>query len=97
MPRIRYELVHTLDGEEARRRLELLMARFAKKYGFSTRWERAGWARVSGRGVKGSLELAEGHVVVDLDLSLLLSPLRQRIQRGIATQIEQALLGSPKS
>lgn len=91
MPSIRYSHHHALDPGEARQRLQQLMDRFSRRYGFHVRWEREGRASVRGRGVKGSLELRNGHVLLDLDLSFLLSPFKSKIEEGIVRQIEQAL------
>lgn len=91
MAKIRYQHTHSLDLEEARRRLRRLMQRFSEKYKFTTRWEHDTLARVKGRGVKGSVELRPTEIRFDLSLSLLLTPFKARIEEGIATQVRHAL------
>jgi putative polyhydroxyalkanoate system protein len=91
MPSIRFHHHHTLGPGEARQRLQQLMDRFSRKYGFHVRWEQEGRASVKGRGVKGSLELKNGQVRLDLNLSFLLSPFKSKIEEGIVRQIVQAL------
>jgi putative polyhydroxyalkanoate system protein len=91
MPKIKCEQRHGLPEDEARESLLGVLARFGEKYGFQATWEKSTWARVTGRGVKGAIELRPGLVVFDLDLSLFLSPLRAKIEAAIAREVEHAL------
>lgn len=91
MPRIRYSQQHSLETEEARRRLQRLMDRFGQRFGFRTSWVGTRAADVKGRGVSGSMTLGDGEVLIDLNISLLLTPFKSRIEQGIASQVEQAL------
>jgi putative polyhydroxyalkanoate system protein len=92
MPRIKYQCRYEIDGDEARRRLQQLMDEFGRKYGFKTSWVGNGTVDVKGRGVRGSMEVRDGQVSLDLDLSFLLSPFKAKIEDGIVRKIEQALL-----
>lgn len=85
---------HALTRAEAQQRLRALLEKFRAKYGFDTRWKNDALLEVSGRGVSGRVELDEGVVRFDLHLSLLLSPLRARIEEGISRNVASALTAS---
>lgn len=91
MPKISLEHFHSLTAEEAQQRIQELMERFSRKYGFSAHWERRHCARVSGRGIKGSVELQPGRVRFELKIPLLFSPFKPRIEAGIRDQVSRAL------
>lgn len=91
MARIRYQHSHSLDLEDARRRVRQLMQQFSDKYKFTTRWEHDTLALVKGRGVKGSVELRPTEILFDLSLSLILTPFKARIRDGIASRVRRAL------
>ena len=94
MPRIKYQRGFTLQRDEARRRLQGLMERFGEQYGFTCRWTDDTRVDVKGRGVSGWMTVGSDAVSLELNLSLLLSPFKSRIEDGISRKIEQAL-GDP--
>lgn len=71
--------------------MQELMDRFSQKFGFSARWEQGTWARVTGRGIKGSVEVQPGMVLFDLSIPLILSPFKSKIEAGIRQQVSQTL------
>ncbi len=92
MPKIHFEHRHALAPEEARRRVGELLEQFGAKYHFTSRWDRPDHASVSGTGLKGSVDLRAGVAVFDLDLSLLLTPIKSKIEAGISGAVSGALV-----
>jgi putative polyhydroxyalkanoate system protein len=91
MATIRYRRRHSVEPEVARAELRRLVQRFAEKYKFSAVWEGEDRAVISRRGVKGLVELRPGEILFNIRLSLLLTPFRTRIERGLAQEVQQAL------
>lgn len=91
MPKVYVQHSHSLEQEEARARLRALIRGFEEKYRFKADWVEPDRAKVSGQGVKGTLSLVPGKVTFDLDLTFLLSPLKARIESGIASEVARAL------
>ena len=91
MPKIEINQKHSLSIEETRKRLDSLLAQFSAKYGFNLDWENDSRAKVSGSGVKGFTQLSDGNVQISLDLPLLLSPLKKKIQEGITAELQKVL------
>ncbi|MCA9666114.1 MAG: polyhydroxyalkanoic acid system family protein [Myxococcales bacterium] len=91
MPKIQYRHDHSLDSDESRRRIQDLFERFGAKYRFRTRWTSDTLAEVSGRGVRGSVSLADGRVDLRLDLPFYLAPFASRIESGMTRELAKAL------
>lgn len=91
MAMIRYRRRHSVEPEVARVELRRLVQRFAKKYRFSAGWEGEDRAVIARRGVKGTVELRPGEILFNIRLSLLLTPFRARIERGLAQEVQRAL------
>ena len=85
---------HDLSEDEARQRVEALMDRFGEKYRFTARWTNERRATVSGRGVRGLVELGQKFVRMELSLPFFLLPLRTRIEQGMAREVSRALEAS---
>ena len=92
MPKITFQHQHSLDNEEAQKRIQDLMRRFSSKYHFEAEWVSNDQARVSGKGLTGTIEMPSGQVVLSLDLSIFLAPFRSIIESEIAKEMKQALL-----
>jgi putative polyhydroxyalkanoate system protein len=91
MPRIRYETPHSLADAEAQARLRAAIDRFSAKYRFKASWERPDHAKISGPGLSGTLDLPPGRLVFHLELSILLAPLRSRIEAEVVRELQGAL------
>ncbi|MDY0003177.1 MAG: polyhydroxyalkanoic acid system family protein [Polyangia bacterium] len=82
---------HALPLPEARTRMEKVQAELTAKYGLSFQWEGEQQLKVSGKGVKGTIQLGATQVSVLLDLSLLLSPLKGKIESRLREQLTEQL------
>lgn len=91
MPKIEYQHKHNLTDDEARKRLLEMVERFSKKFMVTTSWENQDHAKISGTGVKGTIDVRPGQVDLLLDLSLMLAPMKKTIEEAIAAEVKKAL------
>lgn len=82
---------HTLPIAEARTRMQKVQAELTEKYGLSFTWEGDSLLKVSGKGVKGTIGLSATQVSVLLDLSLILTPLKGKIESRLREQLTEQL------
>lgn len=86
MSDIKVKRNHQLGSEEALRRAQELVGEFASSLNASIDWT-GNDARFKGKGFSGSAQVRDDSVAVDVDLGLLLKPLR----RTIESKLEKAL------
>lgn len=86
MSSIRVKRPHALGEEEALRRARELVDRFGGKLNATVDWN-GREASFKGRGFSGSAHVAGDSVSVDVELGLLLRPLRGQIE----SRLEEAL------
>ena len=91
MPKFTIEQDHALDETLLRDRLNGLNARLAEKYGFSSQWKSAYEATIKGTGASGLISCSENKVTVRVDLSFVLSPMKDRIENRIRRELASAL------
>lgn len=91
MPKIDVSQSHSLTPAEAKARMEKVQAELTQKYGLAFTWEGDARLKVSGKGVKGTIDLSPTQVVVSLDLSLLLSPVKGKIESRLREQLSEQL------
>lgn len=82
---------HSLPAAEARTRMQKVQAELTEKYGLTFTWEGDSQVKVSGKGVKGTIQLSASQVSVLLDLSLLLTPLKGTIESRLRQQLAEQL------
>lgn len=82
---------HSLPIEEAKLRMEKVQAELTQKYGLSFSWEGDRRVQVSGKGVKGTIQLTETQVSVNLDLSFILTPVKGKIESRLREQLVEQL------
>lgn len=89
MPRIEVSRSHTLDIQEARQRADRIGKELAQKYGLECSWN--GDRRLAFRrtGVQGEVQLKDGSVTVQVDLSFVLSPLRTKVEQALREGLEK--------
>lgn len=86
MSTIHLEQTHALGRDEALRRAQALGERLGGKLSAEIVWN-GSTASFKGKGFSGSARVDEDRVAIDVDLALLLRPLKGRIE----SEIESAL------
>ncbi len=85
---------HNLDLSDARTRVREIEPKLREKYGITISWN-GDRGQVSGKGLKGSVDLAPESVSLSLTLGMLLRPLAGKIQVAIEKALDGALGSVP--
>jgi putative polyhydroxyalkanoate system protein len=91
MPKMTIEQSHQLNHDEVRRRLETLQQRLAEKYGIEGTWVSDTEAKIKRTGASGSIRCEPGRVVVFLDLSFALTPVKSKVEHRVREELRQCL------
>jgi putative polyhydroxyalkanoate system protein len=91
MAKLTIEQAHTLPIDEVKKRLQALADRLSEKYGIDARWVSDREANVKRTGVSGKITCTESKVTVALDLSFMLSPLKEKIEHRVRSELESTL------
>ena len=95
MPKLTITQAHSLPLDQVKARLEALSNRLSEKYGITAKWVTPDRAQVSRTGVSGSISIAQNLVTVALDLSFVLTPLKDRVQNRVQRELREALAATP--
>lgn len=82
---------HNKSPQEVRELAERLAVTLEERYQVHAEWRGDREVILKRSGVKGRLQLAEGEVHVELKLSLLMAPLKSRIESEIARSLAEKL------
>ena len=82
---------HALELAEVKTRMESVQAELTEKYGLAFKWESDTLVKVSGKGVKGTITCDTSKVDVKLDLSLLLRPMKGKIDSKLREALAEKL------
>ncbi len=82
---------HSLELPEVKSRMESVQSELTQKYGLEFNWESDSQVKVSGKGVKGTIVVDGSKVEVKLDLSLLLRPMKGKIESRLTEQLAEKL------
>ncbi|MCD5970487.1 MULTISPECIES: polyhydroxyalkanoic acid system family protein [Pseudomonas] len=91
MAKITVERPHSLGKEKAREKAELLVEKLADKYGIEHEWS-GDVVKLEGKGAKGSVDVGEDFVRVNLELNFFLSAMSGQIQAEVERQLDKALV-----
>ncbi|MCQ3032386.1 polyhydroxyalkanoic acid system family protein [Pseudomonas syringae] len=91
MAKITVERPHSLGKEKARVKAELLVEKLADKYGIEHEWS-GDVVKLEGKGAKGSVDVGEDFVRVNLELNFFLSAMSGQIQAEVERQLDKALV-----
>lgn len=94
MPKFTIEHQHALAAAEVKQRLDTLNQRLSTKYGIAAQWKSETEATFKRTGASGSISVHPGKVVVAVDLSMLLSPMKSEVESRIRRELENALAAS---
>ena len=95
MPKFTIEHSHALGPSEVRQRLDGLCARLAEKYGLEAKWKSDHEAVIKGTGASGNIVCRAGAVALTVDLSFVLTPMRERIESRIRRELTACLAETP--
>ncbi len=96
MPKLNIEQPHDLDPKAVRGRLDALSARLAEKYGLDAKWRSDTEAVFDRTGASGSISVRPGKVLIQVDLSFALTPMKGKIENRIREELARALAPEPK-
>ena len=91
MPKMTIEQAHVLEPSIVRKNLEGLQVRLAEKYGLTVSWTSNTEATIKRSGVSGTIRCEPQKVLINLDLSFALTPLKGTIEQRIRQELTQAL------
>ena len=91
MPKFTIEHPHTLSPADVKARLDKLNHRLSTKYGIDSQWKSPTEATFKRTGASGSITCHPGKVVVAVDLSMLLGPMKSEVESRIRRELEKAL------
>jgi putative polyhydroxyalkanoate system protein len=91
MAKLNIEQAHALPIEEVKKRLQLLADRLAAKYGIEAKWTSEREAALKRTGVSGKIVCHPDKVTVALDLNFMLSPLKEKIENRVRSELQTAL------
>ncbi|MBN2496160.1 MAG: polyhydroxyalkanoic acid system family protein [Deltaproteobacteria bacterium] len=88
MPKIEMERSHRLSVDEARAKVDSLVADLEKRYGLKCSWagNRLSFQRT---GVKGHVDVGEDRVAVLVDLSMVLGALKSKVEQRLKSKMDE--------
>lgn len=89
MPRINIEQPHSLSAADAKVKLDQLGQDLSSKYGLAVSWPKDTEAKVERTGAKGIIRIDPAKILVDLDLSFVLSPMKGQIEDKIREELRK--------
>jgi putative polyhydroxyalkanoate system protein len=90
MPTFTVVREHGQEAEQVRSAVEALAAELRREYGGDYAWQ-GDALRFAGRGVAGAIRVEPERVTVEVELALLLRPLRGRIEDEVRQRLDRAL------
>ena len=91
MPKMTIEKSHQLPADEVRKRLDSLSETLSTKYGIDAEWKSNTEAVFKRTGASGSIHCLADKVVVNVDLSFALTPMKSQVEGRIRHELEKAL------
>jgi putative polyhydroxyalkanoate system protein len=91
MPKLNIEESHALPIDELKQRLQALADRLSAKYGIEANWVSPTEAHVKRTGVTGKITCSDQKVTVFLDLSFVLSPMKDKIESRVRQELQRCL------
>lgn len=91
MPKLNIEQAHALPLDEVKKRLEALAERLGEKYGISASWISPTEANFKRTGLTGKISCTTSKVTVFLDLSFVLSPVKDKVENRVRQQLAECL------
>ncbi len=89
MPKISISRNHSLPASVIKQRIVDLGEKLQAKYQAKTSWEGDRQMNVKGPGVSGKLAISDSAVDVNLDIGLLLSPMKGKIEEALTKELDR--------
>jgi putative polyhydroxyalkanoate system protein len=89
MPKISISRAHSLSIEDAKAKAEKICAQMQEKHGLEGKWASDTRYEFKRTGAKGVLEVGQGKVSVEVDLSMLLSALKSKVEQKLRDGLEE--------
>lgn len=90
MPNIHFQTAHHLSKSSAKQKIEDVAQQLKNRLGADYRWQ-GDTLTFDRSGAKGSIDVTDKDVTVDVDLGLMLTPFKGEIERQIQQQVKQSL------
>ena len=91
MPKVHVEHSHSMEVAEVRKRMEEVIQDLVQKYELKVDWASDRKVNMKRTGVKGYAEITDNAVIVDLDLSFVLSPMKSKIETRLKEKMASTL------
>ena len=91
MPKISIVHPHSLPVTAVKERLDQLSQRLSSRYGIDARWGADGKGTFSRTGASGTIVCEPNQVVVNVDLSFALTPVKGQIETRIRDELSKVL------
>jgi putative polyhydroxyalkanoate system protein len=91
MAKLNIEQAHALPVDEVKKRLQTLADKLSEKYGIAAKWVSDREAEVKRTGVTGKITCTENKVTVFLDLSFVLTPIKEKIETRVKNELQTCL------
>jgi putative polyhydroxyalkanoate system protein len=91
MPKIHLEHPHSLELSEVRKRMERSLEELSSKYDVKTTWKDDRNVDLKRSGLKGFAKIEDDSVVVELDLSFVLAPMKGKIEQRLKDKLAKEL------
>ena len=91
MPKIHVEQPHSMEISEVHKKMDSTLKGLAEKYDIDINWKNDREVSLKRRGLKGSAEIQDNRVTVDLDLSFVLAPMKGKIESRLKEKLEKEL------
>ena len=89
MPKIEIKQSHKVTAAEAKTKLDALNKDLADKYGLTSKWQSETVATVERTGASGTIKIAPSEVVINLDLSFALTPIKGKVEEKIKEELRK--------
>lgn len=89
MPKVDIEQAHSVTAEDAKKKLDALSKDLSDKYGLAVKWLSDTHAKIERTGVTGAIKIEAQRVLVNLDLSFALTPLKGKIETRIREELQK--------
>lgn len=89
MPKLEINQKHSVTAAEAKAKLSALSQELSEKYGLASKWHSDTEAKVERTGATGTIKIEPANINVKLDLALMLSPIKGKVEEKIREELKK--------